>query len=90
MCRSIRTLRGTEPPATSADVRAAALKFVRKLSGYRAPSAANRAAFDAAVDEVAAATERLLEGITARGTAQPGAERSLAAHGQPAERHRPG
>ena len=63
MCRSIRTLRGAEPPATEADVRAAALQFVRKLSGYRAPSAANRAAFEAAFDEVARASVRLLAGL---------------------------
>jgi hypothetical protein len=66
MCRSIRTLRGADPPATHDDVRAAALQFVRKLSGYRVPSAANRAAFTAAVDEVALAAERLLEGLVTR------------------------
>jgi hypothetical protein len=60
MCRSIKTLRGAEPPASEADIRAAALQYVRKLSGYRAPSKRNQAAFEAAVDEVAAATGRLL------------------------------
>ena len=59
MCRSIRTLRGPEP-AHDGDVAAAARQYVRKLSGYRAPSRANQAAFDAAVAEVAAATTRLL------------------------------
>lgn len=68
MCRSIRTLRGADPPATPDDVRAAALQFVRKLSGYRAPSAANRAVFDAAVDEVTQAAARLLDGISTRPT----------------------
>lgn len=58
MCRSIRTLRGDEP--TIGDVQAAARQYVRKLSGYRAPSRANTAAFDTAVAEVAAATDRLL------------------------------
>ena len=60
MCRSIKTLRGATPPPTREDVRAAALQYVRKLSGYRAPSQANRAAFDAAVDDIAAITERML------------------------------
>jgi len=60
MCRSIKTLRGAEPAATEDEIRAAALQFVRKVSGYRAPSEANRPAFDGAVDEVTRATERLL------------------------------
>ena len=61
MCRSIKTLRGTEP--TTEEVRAAALQFVRKVSGYRAPSKTNEAAFTAAVDEIEAAAERLLAGL---------------------------
>ena len=65
MCRSIRTLRGTAPPATDDDVRAAALQFVRKVSGYRHPSQANRAAFDRAVSEVAEAVASLLGGLAA-------------------------
>lgn len=60
MCRSIRVLRGQEPPATEEEIRAAALQFVRKVSGYRQPSRRNAAAFATAVDEVAAATARLL------------------------------
>ena len=60
MCRSIKTLRGATPPPTPDEVRAAALQYVRKLSGYRVPSQANRSVFDAAVDDIAAATERLL------------------------------
>jgi hypothetical protein len=75
MCRSIRTLRGADPPATDDDVRAAALQFVRKLSGYRAPSAANRVVFDAAVDEVTQAAARLLDGIATR---PPGGQRRRA------------
>jgi hypothetical protein len=63
MCRSIKTLRGAEPPAGDDDAHAAALQFVRKISGYRAPSKANQAAFDAAVQQVATATTRLLEGL---------------------------
>ena len=66
MCRSIKTLRGAEPPASDADVRAAALQFVRKLSGYRVPSNANREVFDTAVHEVALAAERLLDGLQVR------------------------
>lgn len=66
MCRSIKTLRGAEPEADEDDARAAALQFVRKISGYRVPSAANRPVFDEAVDEVMAATTRLLEGLQTR------------------------
>jgi hypothetical protein len=68
MCRSIKTLR---PPftadASTDDVNAAALQYVRKIAGMRAPSAANQEPFDAAVRDVAAATSRLLAGITIRG-----------------------
>ncbi len=61
MCRSIKTLRGT--PATDEEIRAAALQFVRKVSGYRHPSRANTDAFDAAVDEIADASKRLLAAL---------------------------
>lgn len=67
MCRSIRTLRGAQPPAGPAEVEAAALQFVRKLSGYRRPSAANQAVFEAAVAEVAGAAGRLLDGLVTGG-----------------------
>lgn len=60
MCRNIRPLFNFEPPATAEEIRDAALQFVRKISGMNAPSRANRAAFDRAVDEVAAATGRLV------------------------------
>ena len=60
MCRNIRTLHNFEPPATDDEVRAAALKYVRKVSGSTKPSQANREAFDRAVDEVAVITARLL------------------------------
>lgn len=63
MCRNIRPLFNYEPPASEADVREAALQFVRKVSGYNRPSEANRAAFDSAVEEVADATERLLASL---------------------------
>jgi hypothetical protein len=66
MCRSIKTLRGLEPPATEDEIRAAALQFVRKVSGYRAPAKRNEAAFRAAVEEVAASSQRLLEALVSR------------------------
>jgi len=63
MCRNIRTLANFEPPATDDEIRAAALQFVRKLSGTARPSRANEAAFDRAVEEVAAAAERLVRSL---------------------------
>jgi len=68
MCRSIKTLRPpfTEDP-TDADVRAAALQYVRKVSGFRTPAAHNRAAFEAAVDEITVATQALLDSLVVRG-----------------------
>ena len=65
MCRSIKTLRTLDVPAGEDDVRAAALQYVRKVSGYRKPSPANEHAFNHAVDEVAAASQRLLDAVTA-------------------------
>jgi len=65
MCRSIKQLRGTEP-ATDEEIRAAALQFVRKVSGFRQPSRANAEAFDQAVEDVSEASTKLLEAITAR------------------------
>lgn len=70
MCRSIVTLRG-EDEATDAEVRAAALQFVRKVSGHRTPSRANQEAFDRAVAEVAAATRRLLDDLVTPPGARP-------------------
>jgi hypothetical protein len=67
MCRSIKTLRGTSP-ASDEEVRAAALQFVRKISGFRAPAAANARAFDAAVEEIAASSERLLHRLPPKRT----------------------
>lgn len=63
MCRNIRTLFNFEPPATEQEVRAAALQFVRKLSGFNVPSRANEAAFERAVDEVTGVAQRLLDGL---------------------------
>jgi hypothetical protein len=64
MCRNIKTLANMEPPANDEEIRAAALQFVRKLSGSTRPSRANEAAFDQAIDEVTAAAERLLRSLT--------------------------
>jgi hypothetical protein len=61
MCRNIKTLFNFEPPATDAEVRDAALQFVRKLSGTTHPAKRNEAAFDRAVDEIAAAARRLID-----------------------------
>jgi hypothetical protein len=64
MCRNIRTLHNFEPPATAEEVQAAAVQYVRKVSGSTRPSQANQEAFDRAVQEVAEATARLLEALT--------------------------
>ncbi|WP_030169677.1 DUF2277 domain-containing protein [Streptomyces sp. NRRL S-813] len=71
MCRSIKTLRPPALPeeATQEEIRAAALQFVRKVSGFRAPAAHNREVFDHAVEVIAAATEELLAGLEVRGQA---------------------
>jgi hypothetical protein len=63
MCRNIKTLYNFEPPASETEIREASLQFVRKLSGFRTPSIANRAAFQAAVDAIAAASSQLLESL---------------------------
>jgi len=69
MCRSIKTLRTLESPATDEDIEAAALQFVRKISGYRSPSKANEAAFAAAVAGIADVSRTLLDGLVVRRTA---------------------
>jgi hypothetical protein len=63
MCRNIRTLHNFDPPATEEEVRAAALQYVRKISGTSKPSKANEVAFERAVDDVTAASTRLLEAL---------------------------
>lgn len=65
MCRSIKTLRTGATPATDDEISAAALQYVRKVSGYRKPSSANEGAFEEAVAAVAAASKRLLEAVSA-------------------------
>ena len=69
MCRNIRTLVNFEPPATEQEVRDASLQFVRKLSGFNAPSKGNAEAFDRAVEDVAAAAQRLIASLIT--TAEP-------------------
>jgi len=64
MCRSIKQLRNTEVPVTEEEIRAAALQFVRKVSGYRKPSKANQEAFDKAVEEVTQVTQKLLGNLS--------------------------
>ncbi|MCH8065850.1 MAG: DUF2277 domain-containing protein [Chloroflexi bacterium] len=66
MCRSIKTFRRQGEPATDEEIAAAALQYVRKVSGYRKPSQANAQAFDGAVDEIAAASRRLLDALKTR------------------------
>ncbi len=76
MCRNIRTLFNFEPPATDQEIRASALQFVRKLSGFVHPSRANAAAFSCAVDEVTEAARRLLAALE---TASPAKNREAEA-----------
>jgi hypothetical protein len=76
MCRNIRTLHNFEPPATESEVHAAALQYVRKISGSAKPSQVNEAAFTAAVEAVAAASQELLDRLT---TAAPPRDRAVEA-----------
>ena len=76
MCRNIRTLYNFQPPATDSEVSAAALQYVRKISGYTKPSQANQEAFDAAVEAVAAASRELLQQLT---TSAPPRDRAIEA-----------
>lgn len=70
MCRNIRTLHNFQPPATAEEIQAAALQYVRKVSGSTRPSQSNQHVFDEAVAEVSAATKRLLDHLTAHGPAK--------------------
>jgi len=71
MCRSIKQLRNPEIPATEEEIRAAALQFVRKVSGYRKPSKVNQAVFEKAVEEVTETTRQLLENLVINKVTQP-------------------
>ena len=76
MCRNIRTLHNFEPPATDDEIRASAIQYVRKISGYNKPSQANAEAFDRAVDAVAAVTHELLDSLV---TSAPPKDREVEA-----------
>jgi hypothetical protein len=85
MCRSIKVLRRPDEPATTGEIEAAARQFVRKVSGYRTPSARNSEAFDAAIAEVAAVSRRLLEDIGA--TVEEGPDRWKPGSGRSRHEH---
>ena len=86
MCRSIKPLFNFEPPATDDEVYAAALQYVRKISGYTRPSKANEAAFTAAVDEIAATSRHLLAALETSAPHKDRAEEAARAHARSAER----
>ena len=77
MCRNIKTLFNFDPPATDEEIRAASLQFVRKLSGFNAPSKANEAAFNQAIDDVTTIASRLIDSLTT--TASPRNREAVAA-----------
>ena len=87
MCRNIRTLFNFEPPATEEEIQAASLQFVRKISGFNAPSKANEAAFFAAVDEVARISGRLLASLAATAAPKNRQEEAVKARGRAAQRY---
>jgi hypothetical protein len=86
MCRNIKTLFNFEPPASDAEIRDASLQFVRKLSGFNAPSKANRPAFDAAVDEVFQAARRLIDTLETNAQPRDRQEEAAKAKARSAER----
>jgi hypothetical protein len=86
MCRNIRPLFNFEPPATEDEIRAAALQFVRKVSGFNKPSRANEAAFQAAVDQVAAACSALLNSLETTAPAKDRAEEAARRQARSARR----
>ena len=91
MCRNIRTLFNFDPPATEEEIRASAVQFVRKLSGFTKPSQANRAAFDEAIDDVSAAARKLIDSLVTSATPRDRAEWAARAKARAAERYgRPG
>ena len=86
MCRNIKTLFNFEPPATDAEIRAASLQFVRKLSGYNTPSKANEPAFNRAVEEVAAIARRLIDSLETTAAPRDRAVEAARAKARAAER----
>lgn len=86
MCRNIKTLFNFEPPVTDEEIRGAALQFVRKICGFNKPSRANEAAFLAAVDEVAAVTEKLLGSLETNALPRNRTEEAVKARARAAQR----
>jgi hypothetical protein len=86
MCRNIKPLFNFEPPATDDEVRAAAVQFVRKVSGFHTPSKANEAAFLTAVDEIAAASRKLLSSLETTAPSKDRAEEAARARARAARR----
>jgi hypothetical protein len=86
MCRNIKTLFNFDPPATEAEIQAAALQFVRKVSGFNQPSKANEAAFMAAVDEIAAVTRKLLDALETNAPGKNREEEASKARARSAQR----
>lgn len=89
MCRNIRVLHNFEPPATDEEIQAAALQYVRKVAGTTRPSAANAAAFEAAVDAVAAATTALLDSLVTAAQPRDRETEAAKARARAAERYGP-
>jgi hypothetical protein len=88
MCRNIRTLHNFAPPASDEEIRASALQFVRKLSGFTRPSKANEAAFERAVEQVSAAARELLDGLVSNAPPRDRAVEAARARARSAERYR--
>jgi hypothetical protein len=86
MCRNIKNLFNFDPPVTEEEVRAASLQFVRKISGFNKPSKANEAAFEAAIDEVAAVSNRLLRSLETNAPPKNREEEAAKARARAAER----
>jgi hypothetical protein len=87
MCRNIRTLFNFDPPATDEEIRAAAIQFVRKLSGFTLPSKANEAAFGQAIDEVSDVARRLIDGLVTQSAPRNREEVAARARARAAERY---
>jgi len=86
MCRNIKNLFNFDPPVTSDEVRDASLQFVRKISGFNKPSRANEAAFNAAIDEISASAERLLQSLQTSAPARSREEEAAKARARAQER----
>ncbi len=87
MCRNIKTLFNFDPPVTPEEVQAASLQFVRKISGFTKPSKANEASFQAAIDEIAGISERLLRSLETNAPPKNRAEEAAKAKARAAERY---